>query len=228
MNLQMPFIKKFSVRLAFTLLFILLALSILWIIVHEVLIEKENNIDNAVISVFSTHTNPQLIRTMELISFLASEYFLIAGYAALIGWFLFHQKKKVVALSVAVIGTIGFLLVFVMKIVFRRNRPLNPLIEKLQDYSFPSGHTTSGFVFYGLLIYLVWQSKLATAYKWILSVLLLLLSLLIGASRIYLGMHYPSDVLAGFCLGFAWLMIALLFLHRLHMPGNRPGEPISK
>ena len=73
-------------------------------------------------------------------------------------------------------------------------------------------------MFYGLLIYLVWQSKLETAYKWMLAVFLLLLSFLIGASRIYLGMHYPSDVFAGLCLGFAWLMIALLILHT-QMPG---------
>lgn len=227
MNLQKYFIKKISARLAFILLFILLSLGILWFIVHEVLIEKENNIDTAVISVFSAHTNPHLTYTMELISFLASKYFLIAGYAVLIGWFLFHHKKKIVAFSVAVIGTIGFLLVFVMKIFFRRNRPLNPLTEKLQDYSFPSGHTTSGFVFYGLLIYLVWQSKLQTAYKCMLSVFLLLLSLLIGASRIYLGMHYPSDVFAGLCLGFAWLMIALLILHT-QMPGPGVAAGSSK
>lgn len=224
MGLPIHFNKKFSVRLAFTFLFILLALGILWLLVHEVLIEKENNIDTAVIAFFSAHTNPQLTSMMEWMSFLASKYFLMPGYAILIVWCLFNQKKKIIALSVGIIGSIGFIIVFFMKIVFRRNRPINPQLEKLQDYSFPSGHTTSGFIFYGLLIYLVWQSKLATGYKWMLSVLLLLLSFLIGASRIYLGMHYPSDVMAGFCVGSAWLMISLFFLHRLQMPGNAAGD----
>lgn len=149
-------------------------------------------------------------------TFLASKFFLIPAYLILISWFLFHQKKKTVALNVAITGTIGFCLVFILKNIFHRNRPLSPVIEPLNDYSFPSGHTTSGFIFYGLLIYLVWQSKLSKVFKFILSLLLLLIAFLIGLSRIYLGVHYPSDVLGGFCLGFIWLTTALLLLHYLN------------
>jgi membrane-associated phospholipid phosphatase len=222
MNFPIRFPRKFSTRLMLMLVFVLIALVVLWLIIHEVIIEKEQDIDTAIIAALSKYTSPEWTRFMELMTFLASSYFLIAGYIILISWFLFHQKKKIVALNVAITGTVGFLLVSILKNAFHRDRRLTPLIEKLNDYSFPSGHTTSGFIFYGLLIYLVWQSPMATPYKIILSVLLLLMSLLIGASRIYLGMHYPSDVAAGFCLGFLWLTVSLLFLHNLNKKTTPP------
>lgn len=215
--------EKFSVRLMITLVLMLLALFVFWLIIHEVIYEKEEAIDTAITNFIGGYSSPQLTPFMEAMTFLASKYFLIPAYLILIGWFLIHQKKKIVAINVAITGTIGFCLVFILKNIFQRNRPLSPMIEPLNDYSFPSGHTTSGFIFYGLLIYLVWQSKLNTLSKFLLGVLLLLIALLIGTSRIYLGMHYPSDVVAGFCLGFIWLTTALLLLHYLNKRASFKG-----
>ena len=214
------FFNKPSVRLAAIAAFMLLALAVFWLIIHEVLVEKEYEVDTVVIHFISAYTSPWMTGFMKAITFLASSAFLLPAYILLVGWFLFHRKKKKVALNVALNGITGFLLVFTIKNIFRRDRPMNPLATRLHDYSFPSGHTTSGFIFYGLLIYLVWQSKLSVLLKCILSILLLFLSILIGISRIYLGMHFPSDVIAGFCLGFVWLSISLLLLHKLIRNGN--------
>ena len=215
-----PLSERFSIRLFVAVLLILVSFGMLWIIVHEVIVEKEKDIDRAITDALNAHINHNLNRFMEGISFLASRYFLMAGYIILISCYLFYYRKRIVAASVAIIGIVGFLLVTVLKNVFQRNRPLHPLMERLPNYSFPSGHATSGFIFYGLLIYLAWQGKFSTLYKCILSFFLLSVSLLIGISRIYLNMHYPSDVLAGFCLGYAWLMTSILLLRWLQMPAT--------
>ncbi|HYH14083.1 MAG TPA: phosphatase PAP2 family protein, partial [Flavisolibacter sp.] len=117
-----------------------------------------------------------------------------------------HWKR---ALEVAAIGLGGFVINYVMKLTFQRVRPPNPLIDPLHNFSFPSGHATSAFIFYGLLAYLVWKTNLSKTYKVLIGMLLILFSLLIGFSRIYLRVHYSSDVVAGFCIGFAWLILSI-------------------
>ena len=67
-----------------------------------------------------------------------------------------------------------------------------------------------------MLIYVLWKEKLHPAWKWMLSVALLLFSFLIGISRIVLRYHYASDVIAGFCFGFSWVLLSLWLLNKLH------------
>jgi undecaprenyl-diphosphatase len=66
-----------------------------------------------------------------------------------------------------------------------------------------------------LLTYLVWKTKLPKLYKYIIETVLILFSLLIGFSRIYFRVHYPSDVLAGICIGFAWLILTVWLFEKL-------------
>jgi undecaprenyl-diphosphatase len=89
------------------------------------------------------------------------------------------------------------------------------LIGPLKNFSYPSGHATSGFIFYGLLVYLVWKTNIPKPYKWLTSSILILFSLLIGFSRIYLRVHYASDVVAGFCIGLAWLALSIWLIEQI-------------
>ena len=98
---------------------------------------------------------------------------------------------------------------FGLKEFFHRKRPDLPLIRTLDNFSFPSGHALSSFIFCSVLVYLVWKGGLYTAWKWALSVLLILFSISIGISRIVLRYHYASDVIAGFCLALAWVIFSL-------------------
>lgn len=83
-------------------------------------------------------------------------------------------------------------------------------------YSFPSGHSVTSIVFYGLLLYLIQKycknEKLKTVLSWICGIL----AVVIGPSRIYVGVHWPTDVLAGWCLGGAILIIAILILEKVY------------
>ena len=146
--------------------------------------------------------------------------FLQITYVLLILTYLVQKNWKR-ALEIFVIGMGGFLINYFMKLSFHHLRPPNPLIDPLNNFSFPSGHTTSGFIFYGLLIYLIWKKQIPKAYKYVIGSILVLFSILIGFSRIYLRMHYPSDVVAGFCIGFAWLTLSVWLMEKLKKKSDK-------
>lgn len=212
------FYQRYIQKLPFTFFLLLaglIALILFGVLTHEVLGEQEDAFDSATFSYLSAHViTPKRTAIMEGITFLASRNFLLAAYSALILFYL-YQKQKRRSLEVLLIGLIGFLINYLMKLFFHRPRPANPLVDPLTSFSFPSGHATSAFVFYGLLAYLVWQTKLSRPIKWLLSALLIALALLIGFSRVYLRVHYPSDVIGGFFIGFAWIGFAIWFLEKV-------------
>ena len=96
-----------------------------------------------------------------------------------------------------------------LKQLFQRKRPLSPLLKAARGLSFPSGHAIMAVTFYGLLIYIVQHNIDINWLKYLVIFLLVVLVLLIGFSRIYLRVHYASDVLGGFIIGLLWLMISL-------------------
>lgn len=94
-----------------------------------------------------------------------------------------------------------------LKILIQRPRPTEFRLIDEKGYSFPSAHSMASMAFYGLLIYLIYKYVTNIYLKWILIVILSLLIISIGISRIYLGVHYTSDVLAGFLISLAYLII---------------------
>lgn len=130
---------------------------------------------------------------------------------AVVMFFIYQRRKwRILYFAVAIIG-IG-LLTRVLKNVFGRERP--NIFEEYDGtgFSFPSGHSTGPMVFYGFLIYLVIRSQWDKTIKWLLGIVLFLLIFSIGFSRIYLGVHYATDVFAGHMLGLAWLISCILVL----------------
>ena len=95
----------------------------------------------------------------------------------------------------------------VIKHIIRRPRPNVLRLVEESGYSFPSGHSMVSMAFYGIIIYLVYKNVSNKYLKWILIILLSLLILSIGFSRIYVGVHYFTDVPGGFLLGLAYLII---------------------
>ena len=95
----------------------------------------------------------------------------------------------------------------VIKHIVRRPRPNVLRLVEEDGYSFPSGHSMVSMAFYGIIIYLVYKNVSNKYLKWILIILLSLLILSIGFSRIYVGVHYFTDVPGGFLLGLAYLII---------------------
>lgn len=103
----------------------------------------------------------------------------------------------------------------IFKLIVQRPRPDESfrLIEEY-GFSFPSGHSMVSFAFYGFLIYLIYKNVKNKYVKYLSIILLGLLVLLIGTSRIYLGVHYPSDVLTGFLVASLYLIIFISLINR--------------
>lgn len=98
----------------------------------------------------------------------------------------------------------GVTLMQVLKMIFSRERPPLPWLGTAGGFSFPSGHSLMTTVFYGFLLFLVVRNRKAWAgRKWLIATLGCL-PVLVGLSRVYLGVHYASDVLAGWAAGLAW------------------------
>ena len=111
------------------------------------------------------------------------------------------KRNKILILINVIVTT---LLNQLLKNVFQRGRPIDSIIEE-SGYSFPSGHSMVSMAFYGFLIYLVYKSNIK--YKGLIVGLLSVLIVLIGISRIYLGVHYPTDVIGGFTLSLSYLLL---------------------
>ena len=110
-----------------------------------------------------------------------------------------------------------------LKLIFRRARPeLLSGGQHLSSYSFPSGHATGAICFFGFLIWLSWAFFKRPVLKILLTFLLVLVILLVGFSRIYLGVHYPTDVIGGYLAGGCWLIIVLSGNHILRKYRNQP------
>ena len=82
--------------------------------------------------------------------------------------------------------------------------------------------------FYGLLIYIIFKAYRDKDWKWIPIAFLILLILVIGFTRVYLRVHYTTDVIAGYCIGFLWLVFAIWFLNRLEKYSRKQLDPIVK
>lgn len=102
----------------------------------------------------------------------------------------------------------------ILKIVLKRPRPTEFRIINETGYSFPSGHSMISMAFYGLLIYLIYKKIKNKYLKATLIIILLLLILAIGISRIYLGVHYVSDVIGGFLISISYLIVYIKLIKK--------------
>ena len=116
-------------------------------------------------------------------------------------------KNKKIGLSILANLAIITILNQLLKRILQRPRPTEYRIIEESGYSFPSGHSMISMAFYGYLIYLIYKYVENKNVKWILISLLSVLICFIGISRIYLGVHYTSDVLGGFWISISYLVI---------------------
>lgn len=116
-------------------------------------------------------------------------------------------KNKRIAISVVSNLVLIALLNNILKLIVRRARPTGFRLIAETGYSFPSGHSMVSMAFYGYLTYLIYKNVRNKKLRWTLITCFSLLILIIGMSRIYLGVHYTSDVFAGFLFSLGYLVI---------------------
>ena len=126
-------------------------------------------------------------------------------------------KNKKIRLSIFSNLVIITILNQLLKRILQRTRPTEYRIIEETGYSFPSGHSMISMAFYGYLIYLIYKYAKNKYIKWISIVLLSILICAIGISRIYLGVHYTSDVLGGFLISISYLIIYISAVNKFLM-----------
>ena len=212
--------KGITLGLVIAIILFLATVFIFWRITDEIVLEKDGGFDDVVFKMLSHYTNPATTYIMLLFTFFGSTKFLLPAYILLAGFFLFYKRNRWQSLSVAAIGLTSIGLLFLLKNIFHRHRPLEPLTKNVIGYSYPSGHSFSSFTFFGLLTYIIWQTNISKIWKWILSIVFIGMAACIAISRVYLHVHFASDVVSGFCLSIIWLSISLLILKKIQNSGK--------
>lgn len=164
--------------------------------------------DTTVTNILISIRNPALTKVMTAITFLGSAQFFALIIVLSVLLFLRKNFRRYSVFSLTIFS--GFSLNLFLKETFERPRPnLHPLINE-NSFSFPSGHAMDSLIFYSALSYLIYRctnnKKLSINFALISGTVVFL----IGISRIYLGVHYPSDILAGYAVGITWFVIVLL------------------
>lgn len=159
-------------------------------------------LDNAASSFIISIRSPELTNTMNIITNISGSYALIVFTTLFI--ILIKKKKYPLAITINLIAV--FITSQLAKAIVERDRPLDMLVSA-PGYSYPSGHSMVGLAYFSFLSYLVIKYIPNKIVKIILPIVFTITILLVGFSRIYLGVHYLSDVLAGFLLGAIYLII---------------------
>jgi membrane-associated phospholipid phosphatase len=179
----------------------------LGLICREVWEKETSSLDVGVLMELHHWASPGLDTVMVSITRLGDPAFVIVIVAIALAWLLYqHKRLEFVMLVVACLGALG--LNSGLKLVFGRSRPhlWSPLIHET-SYGFPSGHAIGSLVLYGFIAYLYsrrYPSRAKVTYG-----ITAIVVALIGLSRLYLGVHYPTDVLAGYGMGMLWLVACL-------------------
>jgi undecaprenyl-diphosphatase len=215
---------KIGKELAGGLVFGLLALFV-FVKLAEDLIENELNLfDRLVYNVIYSINSLFVTQIMKIITIAGSATILI--FLCFIVWLYLQEcKKQYWNANMLIISLVGsFLMDQVLKWLFHRNRPeILPLVVA-NGYSFPSGHTMVSFSFYGMLTYILFINTVDKRWRIFYVFLAVFLILTIGISRIYLGVHYASDVLAGYAAGGFWLTGCILGLRTIRLYKNKTNK----
>ena len=185
---------------------------------------KENELtgfDDAVTAYIQSYRSPILTTPSIILTELGDTYGYIAMTVLLAGFFFFRYKNWKFTLQVTTVLVLSSIVNLMLKRWINRPRPLGEHLVEVFTLSFPSGHAMSAMAFYGFLVYLTWRYAGRLWLKNVLTLLCVFLIFGIGISRIYLGVHYPSDVVAGYLGGLFWAAFCIVVFNVLSMMRKR-------
>ncbi len=192
----------------YLLFIIIICLVITGFILEDVYEREILEFDKLAFSLFKIRT-PLLTKIFLIITSLGSPYVLIV--LTLLS-FLLKNKK----ISFIITANLGLITIInqALKFIIKRPRPSDLFLVVETGYSFPSGHSMVSLSFYGLLIYFIYKYFKNKKLKICLITLLSLIIVLIGVSRVYLGVHFVSDVISGFLLSLSYLIIFIKVINK--------------
>lgn len=195
----------------------LLATILLLILIDRAVLETAAirgllSLDRSLLLAIHRLSNPLLDSLMIFITYLGSRY--VVAILFLLAFVVFAYRRlwqSVLSLTVVTIGA-GFI-DLVMKAESARPRPLFFRVIPATGFSFPSGHALLATVFYGMIAFILYTRARSKVSRILVVSSTAALVLLIGFSRLYLGVHWPSDVLGGYIVGLLWLFLSIRALH---------------
>lgn len=166
--------------------------------------------DSSISTTIENYRDPALTKYFTFVTDLGDTYgyLIVFSICSLLFYLFLKRWKDVLQLSLIMILALSSNLL--LKQIVNRARPDVEHLVTVETLSYPSGHAMMAMAFYGLLIYVISKFQLRKIYKLILMSICILLILSIGMSRIYLGVHYPSDVAGGFIAGFIWVVFCVM------------------
>lgn len=152
--------------------------------------------------------------------------YIVIGLLVALYFFLRHRSWKFIlqAILVLMLSTASNIM---LKRVINRQRPVAEHLVSVDTLSYPSGHSMSAMAFYGFLIYLTLVLKGSRRAKAVVIAVLIFIIVCVGLSRVYLGVHYPSDVAAGFMGGLIWVTFCVILFNVVSLLRRRKGIPPS-
>jgi membrane-associated phospholipid phosphatase len=213
--------------LAFAFGGVLALFALFAVLAEEVVMDGRNWLDRTIsmeLRQFATSDRTEAVRA---VTELGSSWFAAIVCGSILLW-LVWQRRFSTAFAIGGIFVVAKLLETGLKLTFERARP--SVVPHLQDaggYSFPSGHTMTAVITYGLLA-AVLVSQLRGRTRYVPPVIAAVIILAVGFSRIYLGVHYLTDVLAGTLVAGACLILAIAALHLLDSPSGENVESLSE
>lgn len=217
-----------SVEMLLIIVLFLVSLLSFAFLIRRVIVLQNTRFDEEVFGFLRSYVTETNNKIMLTLTFLGTHNFLIPANLLLIAYFLFIRKHKWYSIKVPAIALTSLGLMFGLKYFFGRPRPDVPLLFEANGLSFPSGHALFSITFYGLLVYIIYKGVKNAALRWSLISFLVILMILIGFSRVYLRVHYATDVIAGFAVGFMWLAFAIWLLNRMERYSRREIDPVVK
>ncbi|MEO6489112.1 MAG: phosphatase PAP2 family protein [Ferruginibacter sp.] len=219
-------VKVLSVELLVLLVAFIASFVTVLFFIKLIFLDKKDHFDLHVFDLISPFVSHNMTIVMNFFTFFGGQYFLIPANLALIVYTFFIAKDRWFSIKIVSVALSSLLLMFFLKFVFKRPRPLIPLLEQVGGLSFPSGHAFMSFAFFGLLIYMAYKKIKDPWLRYFFMLFFFLMTTFVGFSRVYLRVHYASDVLVGFSLSLIWLVISLAILAKIEQKGR--AQPINE
>lgn len=190
---------------------VLFGISLIIFIVVSFLVQFNltDSFDLSIYNFIISFKNDFLTSFLKIVTLFGGEYVIL-----LITFSFFFLKNKKFFLSLFVDMILIVFFNYFLKLVFLRERPVDLMIINETGYSFPSGHSMIAVSFYGFIIFLIWRMNIKKIYKFLFSLFTGFLIFLIGISRIYLGVHFPSDVIGGYSISLCFLIVYISLIRK--------------
>lgn len=214
--------KNFSVPL----LIAALSLTVFALIALSVSDHQIHRFDDNLIGWVQGMESPGMTKWMQVFTWIGSgrPVIIITIMFMIVLYIFLGHRRELLFLAAVIAGSAT--LNTLLKLAFHRARPTIHRIVEANGYSFPSGHSMAAFSLYGGLAFLIWKHIPTATDRVMMIIVSTALILAIGMSRVYLGVHYPSDIAGGYFLSGSWLAICIWFyqryLERLSLLHSKP------